>query len=79
MNSDILIKEIKKSGGKLLKEIKVFDVYTGENVEYGKKSIAFNLIFEDNTKTLTDEEVTNIFNKIISDVENKLSAKLRNM
>lgn len=79
MTSDILIKEIKKSGGKLLKEIKVFDVYTGENVEYGKKSIAFNLIFEDNTKTLTDEEVTNIFNKIISDVENKLSAKLRNM
>lgn len=79
MTSDILIKEIKKSGGKLLKEIKVFDVYTGENVEYGKKSIAFNLIFEDNTKTLTDEEVTNVFNKIISDVENKLSAKLRNM
>ncbi len=79
MTSDKLVKEIKKSGGKLLKEIKIFDVYTGENIENDKKSIAFNLTFEDNTKTLTDEEVISVFNKIINDVEKKLSAKLRNM
>ncbi|MBP3634958.1 MAG: phenylalanine--tRNA ligase subunit beta [Bacilli bacterium] len=79
MTSDTIIKEIKKSGGKLLKEIKIFDVYTGENIDNNKKSIAFNLVFEDNTKTLTDEEVTNVFNRIINDVEKKLSAKLRNM
>ena len=79
MTSDTIMKEIKKSGGKLVTNIKVFDVYTGENVEEGKKSIAFNLTFEDNTKTLTDEEVLEVFNKIISEVEKKLSAKLRNM
>lgn len=79
MKSSEIESIIKKSGGRLLKEIKVFDVYTGENVDDDKKSIAFNLIFEDNTKTLTDEEVTKIFNKIINDVEGKLSAKLRNM
>ena len=79
MTSDTIMKEIKKSGGKLVTNIKVFDVYTGENVEEGKKSIAFNLTFEDNTKTLTDEEVLEVFNKIISEVEKKLSANLRNM
>lgn len=79
MKSSEIESVIRKSGGRLLKEIKVFDVYTGENVDNDKKSIAFNLIFEDSTKTLTDEEVTEIFNKIISDVEEKLSAKLRNM
>ncbi len=74
-----IINEIKKSGGRLLKDIKVFDVYTGDNIDKGKKSIAFSLTFEDNTKTLTDEEVNQVFNKIIDDVENKLNAKLRNM
>ena len=74
---DTIMKEIKKSGGKLVTSIKVFDVYTGENVEEGKKSVAFNLTFEDNTKTLTDEEVMTIFNKIIADVESKIGAELR--
>lgn len=79
MKSSEIESVIRKSGGRLLKEIKVFDVYTGENIDDDKKSIAFNLIFEDNTKTLTDEEVTLVFNKIIRDVEDRLSAKLRNM
>lgn len=68
---------IRKSGGRLLKDISVFDVYTGENLESTKKSIAYNLIFSDDTKTLTDEEVMEIFNKIIDDVTNKCNAKLR--
>lgn len=73
-----LTDQIKKSGGRLLKSIDVFDVYVGENVLEDEKSIAFNLVFADNTRTLSDEEVTNVFNKIISEVENKFAAKLRN-
>jgi len=72
-----LINQIKKSGSRLLTDIKVFDVYTGENVNENQKSIAFSLTFSDSTRTLNDEEVTEIFNKIISDVENNLEAKLR--
>jgi phenylalanyl-tRNA synthetase beta chain len=72
-------KIIKHAGSRLLTNIEVFDVYTGENVEEGKKSVAFNLTFEDSNKTLTDEEVTEVFNKIINEVETKLNAKLRNM
>jgi len=69
---------IKKSGGRLLTNIEVFDIYEGDKIASDEKSIAYNLKFEDASKTLTEEEVMSVFNKIISDVENKLDAKVRN-
>lgn len=82
LNKDVTAGEvmaiIKKAGGKLLQSISVFDVYTGENVGENEKSIAFKLNFLDPTRTLTDEEVTVVFEKIITEVENKMNAKLRN-
>ena len=45
---------IKKSGGRLLTDISVFDVYTGENVKEDEKSIAYSLTFNDPTRTLTE-------------------------
>ena len=72
-----ILKEIKKSGGKLLTDVKIFDVYKGENIEVGKKSIAYNLTFEDFSRTLTEEEVMVQFNKIIESVKNKFNAELR--
>ncbi|MDD4718512.1 MAG: phenylalanine--tRNA ligase subunit beta [Bacilli bacterium] len=77
LNSSDIINIIKKAGGRLLTNIDVFDVYEGSNVESNKKSIAYSLEFSDHSKTLTDEEVMVIFKKIISDVESKLGAKLR--
>jgi len=68
---------IKKSGGRLLTDIQVFDVYTGENVGKNEKSIAYSLTFNDPTRTLTEEEVMNVFNKIIADVEKSNLGKLR--
>ena len=73
-----IMKVIKKAGGKTLTNIEVFDVYVGKNIEEGKRSIAFSLTFEDHSKTLTDEEVMNSFNKVIKEVENKYNATLRN-
>ena len=82
VNKNVSNKEImdtiKKSGGRLLTNIEVFDVYVGDKIGSDEKSIAYNLKFEDSTKTLTEEEVMTVFNKIISDVENKLNAKVRN-
>ena len=72
-----IIGVIKKSAGRLLTDISIFDVYEGENVGSDERSIAFNLTFSDSTRTLNDEEVMTIFNKIISDVESKLKAKVR--
>lgn len=73
-----IMNQIKKSGGRLLTNIDIFDVYVGENVDADEKSIAFSLTFSDSNRTLDDEEVTRIFEKIITEVENKLQAKLRN-
>lgn len=67
---------IKKSGGRLLADISLFDVYHDNNNE---KSLAFSLTFKDNEKTLTDEEVMTIFNKIITDVTIKCNAKLKSI
>ena len=72
-----IMTQIKKSGGRLLTNIDIFDVYVGENVGAEEKSIAFSLTFSDPTKTLNDEEVLTVFNKIITDVESKMNAKLR--
>ncbi len=76
-NAEEIITVIKKAGGKLLTNISIFDVYEGDNVLENEKSIAFNLEFMDLTKTLTDEEVMAVFNKIIKEVESKKDAKLR--
>ena len=77
LESAAIEKQIKKSAGNLLTNIEVFDVYTGEHIEKNKKSIAYSLTFSDSKKTLTDEEVTAIFNKVIADVEVKLFAEIR--
>ena len=68
---------LKKVGGRLLSNIDVFDVYTGENVSDNKKSLAYSLTFQNNERTLTDEEVTEVFNKMINEVETKVGAQLR--
>ncbi len=72
-----ILKEIKKSGGKLLTDIKIFDIYTGDKISSDKKSLAYNLTFEDNTRTLTEDEVMTLFNKIILNVEEKFRASIR--
>lgn len=72
-----LVKEIKKSGGKLLTDVKVFDIYKGERLDSDKKSIAYSLMFEDNTRTLTEDEVMKVFGTIIRNVEGKFNAVLR--
>ena len=66
---------IKRSGGRLLNDIDIFDIY--REIEEGKKSMTYKLTFKDETRTLSDDEVMEVFNKIISDVESKLDAKVR--
>lgn len=78
ISSETIINIIKRSGGRLLANVEVFDLYNGENINRGEKSIAFKLTFSDIDRTLTEKEVMEIFNKIIIDVTNKLDAKLRN-
>ena len=78
VTSDEIINVIKKAGGRLLTDIKLFDVYTGENVALDEKSLAYSLTFSSPDRTLNEEEVMDVFEKIINEVEDKLGAKLRN-
>ena len=72
-----VISTIKKAGGKLIKDINIFDIYTGDKIKENEKSIAFSLYFEDSKKTLNDDEVMQVFNSIIEKVEKTHNAILR--
>ena len=62
---------------KLLKEVSLFDVYEGKNLEPGKKSYAVNFVLQDETKTLNDKQIDGIMNKLIANLQTQLGAKLR--
>jgi len=67
---------IRQTGGRVLTGVKLFDVYRGEQIGAGKKSLAYSLTYQAE-KTLTDQEAAAIRNKIVRRLENELSAKLR--
>ena len=61
----------------LLKDINLFDVYEGKNLPEGKKSYAVSFMLQDNTKTLTDEQIDKIMNKLQKNLESEVGASLR--
>ena len=76
MASEIL-KTIKESASNLLKNVDIFDVYQGENIDANKRSIGFSLLFSSNERTLTDTEIEEDVNKIINSIEKFYGAELR--
>ena len=72
-----MIEIIKKAGGEILENVELFDIYQGEQVEQGYKSVAVKLMFRHHDRTLTQEEINEGFNKILSRLETTFDAKLR--
>ena len=72
-----LIEVISNVDQNLIKTIKIFDVYLGENIPENKKSIALNVTIQSSEKTLNDEELDRVNQLIISTVEEKTGAKIR--
>jgi phenylalanyl-tRNA synthetase beta chain len=68
---------ITKTGAPLLKEAAVFDLYEGDKMEAGKKSIAFSLKYSDPERTLTDEEVTKVHERVLEALKEQAGAVLR--
>ncbi|MFV0545093.1 MAG: phenylalanine--tRNA ligase subunit beta [Bacteroides sp.] len=62
---------------KLLKEVTLFDVYEGKNLEAGKKSYAVSFFLQDETKTLDEKTIDKIMSKLVRTFETRLEAKLR--
>ena len=70
-------KTITKTGGKFFDKVTLFDVYTGDRIDTDKKSLAFNIKFQSNDRTLTDAEADEAFTKILAAVEKQFDATLR--
>jgi phenylalanyl-tRNA synthetase beta chain len=65
------------SATSLLRELRIFDVYRGPGLEAGRKSIALGLIFQDISRTLTDDDVERLQACVVTDLREKLNAKIR--
>lgn len=81
VKEDILVgdieKIISKHGGGLIENIELFDIYRGDPIPEGMKSVAFSIIFRSHDRTLRDEEINEILEAIIKDLEVTFDAKLR--
>ena len=76
-SSGEIINLVKKIDKELIKSVKIFDVYQGDNIPSGNKSIAFNVTLEPKDKTLSDSDIEEVSKKIISTVQETTDAKLR--
>ncbi len=68
---------IKDNGGTYLEEGHVFDVYKGKQIPEGKKSVAYTMTFRADNRTLTDEEIKDVYAKLLKKLEDSLGAELR--
>lgn len=72
-----LIKAIKAAGKKWVKDVEVFDVYQGEHVEKGKKSVALSITYQAENSTLTEQEIQEIHQTVLDKLKKECSAVLR--
>lgn len=68
---------IRQCGKALVEEIKLFDIYKGKQIPEGKKSVAYSVVFRDANKTLEEQDVNNVMDKILTRLEEKLHVELR--
>jgi phenylalanyl-tRNA synthetase beta chain len=72
-----LVAAAREAAGELLREARVFDVYRGEQVGEGRKSVAIHLSFQSPERTLTDEEAAELRARIVGALEERFGAELR--
>ncbi|WP_243834339.1 phenylalanine--tRNA ligase subunit beta [Halanaerobium saccharolyticum] len=68
---------IREKGGSMLKGLELFDIYQGDQIEAGYQSAAFELKFQAEDRTLTDQEVNERFNQIVNHLKEEYSAEIR--
>lgn len=82
LNKDVkakyIIDSINSIGQSLIRLVEIFDIYYGENIGEDKKSIAFNIKFQSSERTLKDQEINEIIDKIVQTIKDKFNGELRN-
>jgi phenylalanyl-tRNA synthetase beta chain len=77
ISAEQVMRELRAAGGELLSDIRLFDVYRGESIPSGTKSLAFALSYQASDRTLTDKEVDKAHKKIEERVKHMLKAQVR--
>lgn len=77
ITSGEIVKQIFNDGGQYLKDVNIFDVYQGSNIENGHKSLGYHLIFQNSNDTLTDDTVEKAFTQIKTGLINKFNVEVR--
>ncbi|MCX8701391.1 phenylalanine--tRNA ligase subunit beta [Gilliamella sp. B2840] len=72
-----IISVCKQAGGEQLVKVNLFDVYQGDNIDVDQKSLAISLILQDKSRTLEEEDITNIVSKCVTALQNRFKALLR--
>lgn len=68
---------IRNKGGKLIEEVKLFDIYKGSQIQEGYKSMAYSIVYRSDEKTLSEEDITKVHTKILNSLVNQVGAELR--
>ena len=83
VSEDVKVGDLEKTiiaaGGNLLESVELFDVYRGKQVDEGKKSLAFSIVYRDAQKTLTDDDVQGVHGDILNALKENYNAVLREM
>lgn len=77
VTAEQVLTEIRAAGGELLREATLFDVYTGESIEEGKKSLAYALVYQSAGESLSDKQVGKVHKKIEGRLRHQLKAQIR--
>ncbi|WP_423063703.1 phenylalanine--tRNA ligase subunit beta [Candidiatus Paracoxiella cheracis] len=77
VSAEAIEQKIVESGGHLLNMVQIFDIYAGEHIEFGKKSVALGLTFQDPSRTLIDDEINQVIDSVVAVLEHEFNAKLR--
>ena len=77
ISAEAILKSVRETAGSLLTELVLFDVYQGDNLEPGKKSIAFGLTLQDSSRTLQDEDINPLLEKVVANLKETFNVTLR--
>lgn len=77
VSADDLVRAIASTSTKLIRDVRIFDIYKGDGIEAGRKSVAIGLILQETSRTLTDEDADAVMTAVVSKLEDKFAAELR--
>ena len=77
VQAQAVINVVRKAAGELLQDMVIFDVYQGQGIESGRKSIAFGLILQDSSRTLVEEDIETVVGRVTAELGKVIGATLR--